>query len=259
MQKSYTAVGIALCLMMVSCSPGGGSKPSAESSAKVKITDIEVGTGREAKEGDYALVLYRGTLAKDGKQFDTNMDDLESQLPYGFGVGAGQVIKGWDEGIPGMKEGGTRKLEIPWELAYGKDGDGDKIPPKANLNFEVKLLFVMKQDEKGIFDYNDNKVGTGAEAVAGSTVEVHYVGTYLTGKVWDDSRKRGKTVSFVLEKESDAIPGMVAGVTGMKVGGQRTLVLPPSLVFGPYGNANIQGNQPVKIVVDLISVNGKKG
>lgn len=262
MQKSYTAVGIALCLMMVACQPGGTTKSSSSPKevAKVKTTDIEVGTGREAKRDDYVFVLYRGTFVKDGKQFDTNMDDVESQMPFGFGViENGGAIQGFADGVEGMKEGGTRKIEVPWQLAYGEKGDGNKIPAKADLNFELKLLFVLKKEERGVYDYNDNKVGTGPEAVDGSSVEIHYKGTYLTGKVWDDSRVRGKTVTFVIEKESDAVPGMVAGVKGMKAGGQRTLVLPPDLVFGPYGNASIQGNQPVRVVVDLISVNGKKG
>lgn len=257
MRKSCTAVAIALCLMMFGCNNGGSSNSNA-SKRKVKITDVEAGTGRVAEKDDFVLVLYRGTFPKDGKQFDTNMDDPESQMPFGFGVSAGGgAIQGFADGVEGMKEGGTRKIEVPWELAYGADGDGNKIGPKTDLNFDLKLLYVLKKSERGVYDYNDDKVGTGAEAVDGSTVEVHYKGTYLTGKVWDDSRERGKTVTFTLDKESRAIPGIVAGVKGMKVGGKRTLVLPPDLVFGPYGNANIQGNQPVRVVVDLISVNGK--
>jgi len=262
MQKSYTAVAVALCLMLVGCQPGKDTKGTGttDTTAKVKTTDIEVGTGREAKRDDYVFVLYRGTFVKDGKQFDTNMDDVESQMPFGFGViENGGAIQGFADGVEGMKEGGTRKIEVPWQLAYGEHGDGNKIPAKANLNFELKLLFVLRKEERGVYDYNDNKVGTGPEAIDGATVEIHYKGTYLTGKVWDDSRARGETVKFVIGKESDAVPGMVAGVKGMKAGGQRTLVLPPDLVFGPYGNQSIQGNQPVRVVVDLISVNGNKG
>ncbi len=239
----------------------GSSNPEAEmealvKNAKVKITDVEEGTGRTAEEGDTIYVLYRGTFP-DGKQFDTNMDDVESQMPFAFTLGAGMVIRGWDQGLIGMKEGGTRKLEIPWPLAYGPTGN-ESIPPKADLNFDVKLLYVSKKDEKGVFDVYDNKVGTGPQATEGSTVEIHYVGTYLTGKMFDDSRKRGEPVKFVLNEDSEAVRGVVAAVEGMRVGGTRTVVLPPELAFGEAGSESVQGSQPLKLVIDLISVNGQK-
>lgn len=250
-----------VAVAMVGLTACGNSKKDVDIEAlvknsKVKTTDIVEGTGRTAEEGDVAVVLYRGTFP-DGEQFDTNMDDVENQVPFAFLIGGGMVIKGWEQGVVGMKEGGTRKLEIPWPLAYGLEGS-DRIPPKSDLNFEIKLLYLLKKGEKGVYDVYDNKVGTGPEAKDGSTVEVHYVGTYLTGKVWDDTRKRGETVKFILNDDSEAIRGMVFGVKGMRVGGTRTLVLPPELVFGDMGSTAIQGGQPVKIVVDLISVDGKK-
>jgi FKBP-type peptidyl-prolyl cis-trans isomerase len=102
----------------------------------LKYLDEKVGTGAEAKAGDAVSVHYTGTL-KNGKKFDSSRDRKE---PFTFNLGAGQVIKGWDEGVAGMKVGGKRKLIIPSELAYGKRGAGNVIPPDAELTFEVELL-----------------------------------------------------------------------------------------------------------------------
>ncbi|CAI8428589.1 MAG: peptidylprolyl isomerase [Cyanobium sp. ARS6] len=102
----------------------------------LRITDLEVGSGPEATAGQTVVVHYRGTL-ENGKQFDASYDRGK---PFSFPLGRGQVIKGWDEGVQGMKVGGKRKLVIPPELGYGTRGAGGVIPPNATLIFEVELL-----------------------------------------------------------------------------------------------------------------------
>ena len=99
-----------------------------------------MGRGDEATPGQTVVVHYRGTL-EDGQQFDASYD---RGTPFSFPLGAGRVIKGWDEGVAGMKVGGKRKLVIPSDLGYGSRGAGGVIPPNATLIFEVELLDVKK-------------------------------------------------------------------------------------------------------------------
>jgi FKBP-type peptidyl-prolyl cis-trans isomerase len=102
----------------------------------LKYEDLKEGTGAEAKKGDAVEVHYTGWLT-DGKKFDSSRD---SGQPFEFRLGAGKVIKGWDEGVAGMKVGGKRKLMVPPELGYGARGYPPVIPANAELIFEVELL-----------------------------------------------------------------------------------------------------------------------
>ena len=105
---------------------------------KMNIEDVVVGTGAEAKSGNTVTVNYTGTLT-DGTKFDSSYDHGQ---PFSFLLGAGQVIKGWDLGVAGMKVGGKRKLTIPAELAYGAAGVPGRIAPNSTLLFTVELLKV---------------------------------------------------------------------------------------------------------------------
>ena len=104
----------------------------------LQYEDTVVGTGAEAVKGKPVQVHYTGTL-ENGKKFDSSKDRGK---PFAFKLGGGQVIKGWDEGVAGMKIGGTRKLVIPGNLAYGGQGIPGTIPANATLHFEVELLGV---------------------------------------------------------------------------------------------------------------------
>jgi len=102
----------------------------------LEYEDLVIGTGTEAKAGMSVEVHYVGTLL-DGKKFDSSRDRNDT---FTFALGAGMVIKGWDEGVAGMKIGGKRKLVIPPNLGYGARGAGGVIPPNATLVFEVELI-----------------------------------------------------------------------------------------------------------------------
>jgi FKBP-type peptidyl-prolyl cis-trans isomerase FkpA len=104
----------------------------------LRYEEMAVGTGEEAKRGQMVEVHYTGWLT-NGKKFDSSHDRRE---PFKFQLGVGRVIKGWDEGVQGMKVGGKRRLHIPPELGYGARGAGGVIPPNAELVFEVELLGV---------------------------------------------------------------------------------------------------------------------
>jgi FKBP-type peptidyl-prolyl cis-trans isomerase FkpA len=101
------------------------------------IQDLEVGTGAVAESGDNIVVHYSGWLT-DGSPFDSSV----GRAPFPVAIGTGEVIRGWDEGVPGMRVGGKRRLVIPPALAYGAQGAGGVIPPGATLVFEVELLEV---------------------------------------------------------------------------------------------------------------------
>ena len=105
---------------------------------QLKIEELVVGSGKEAKANDKITVHYTGWLT-NGKKFDSSVDRGQ---PFSFILGAGQVIQGWDQGFSGMKVGGKRKLTIPPHMGYGAYGAGGVIPPNATLVFEVELLAV---------------------------------------------------------------------------------------------------------------------
>lgn len=108
-------------------------------SSGLQYEDSKEGTGEAAQSGHTVSVHYTGWLT-NGRKFDSSKDRNQ---PFDFPLGAGQVIKGWDEGVQGMKVGGIRKLTIPANLGYGARGAGGVIPPNATLVFEVELLQIL--------------------------------------------------------------------------------------------------------------------
>lgn len=126
----------ALALAVVLLVALSGSPASAQ--ATLQIKDIKVGSGAEATDGSTVTVHYTGWLM-DGTKFDSSLDRRQ---PFNFTIGKREVIAGWDQGVKGMKVGGTRELIIPPHMAYGSRGAGNAIPPNATLRFEIELLAV---------------------------------------------------------------------------------------------------------------------
>lgn len=196
----------------------------------LQITDIVVGDGAEAKKGARITVHYTGKLT-DGTVFDSS---IPRGQPFDFTLGAGQVIRGWDEGFAGMKVGGKRKLVIAPVYGYGEYGAGGVIPPNATLEFEVELLEVEEVPEPGELEIDEVLVGTGEEAKPGMVVSVHYTGKLTDGTVFDSSIPRGEPIEFPLG-QGMVIAGWEQGIEGMKVGGKRKLTIPYNLAYGAQG------------------------
>jgi peptidylprolyl isomerase len=113
--------------------------PTGPAPTKLETKELITGTGAEAKDGDTVTVNYVGVLYKTGKEFNASW---EAKQPFTFTLGKGQVIAGWDQGVPGMKVGGRRELIIPASLAYGAKGSPPSIPKNETLVFVVDLLGV---------------------------------------------------------------------------------------------------------------------
>lgn len=133
---------ILLVMLMLGLAVGNLRAEMIASPSGLRYEDQEIGTGPLATQGARLEVHYTGWLdneGKPGKKFDSSKDRGK---PFSFKLGAGQVIKGWDEGVAGMKAGGRRTLYIPADLGYGRRGSGRAIPPNSALIFEVELLRV---------------------------------------------------------------------------------------------------------------------
>ncbi len=135
--NSIYKIVIIFVIFIISCGSNEGNMQKLENG--LLIEDIVVGDGNEAKDHNKVVVNYTGTL-ENGSVFDSSLKP--GRDPFTFTLGVGSVIKGWDQGVKGMKVGGKRKLVIPPELGYGDKGAGNVIPPNTTLYFEVELLEV---------------------------------------------------------------------------------------------------------------------
>jgi peptidylprolyl isomerase len=224
----------------------GGAPASGETltttASGLKYVDLVVGTGESPATTDLVTVHYTGTL-DNGTVFDASR---QHGGPASFPLN--RVIKGWTEGVSTMKVGGTRKLVIPPDLAYGAQGAGNGvIPPNATLTFIVELLEVPK------VKIEDTQPGTGAAAKEGDQITVNYTGKLTDGTVFDTSV--GKTPFEFTLGAGQVIPGWDQGLLGMQVGGKRTLTIPPSLAYGEQGaGGSIPPNATLIFDVELISI-----
>jgi peptidylprolyl isomerase len=231
----------------------------------LQFISIEEGTGPSPEPGDVVAVHYVGML-EDGTEFDNSYSRGE---PIAFALGQGLVIPGWEEGITMLREGGKARLIIPPDLAYGSEGAGGVIPPDATIIFEVELVSISEgspdsptevdpadyvESDTGL-KYYDLQEGSGAEAEPGTIVTLHYTGWLEGGAKFDSSIDRGSSISFPLGEEA-VLPGWEEGVTGMKVGGKRQIVIPPALAYGSEGAGGvIPPDATIILEVELLDVN----
>ncbi len=211
----------------------------------LKYVDVVTGDGPAPQEGQVVVVHYVGKV-KGGDVFDST---VARGRPFGFRLGSGQVIKGWEEGVATMRVGGRRKLLIPPSLGYGEQGSPPAIPPNATLVMDVQLVDVREPAPESPppvsgtpvttpsgLQYIDIQEGTGPAPQPGQKVTVEYTG-WLAGSQtkFDSSVDRASPLSFLLSR-GQVIAGWDEGVASMKVGGKRRLIIPPELAYGASGS-----------------------
>jgi peptidylprolyl isomerase len=235
------------------------------------ITDLIEGTGDPAAVGDIVVVNYVGVRSADGTEFD-NSYDRGSTFPVTLGENS--VIQGWEQGLIGIKSGGRRQLDIPAALAYGDSGSGDVIKPGDALSFVIDAVSVTKHVEvpkanaadKPKVDvapsigatkssFTDLVVGTGDEAVAGSTAYVQLI-AYRGDTVVEIQSTWEQGEAATVPVNEPTLPGLVSGITGMKVGGRRELIIVPADAFGDGGSQQLglPASTDLIMVIDLVAV-----
>ena len=236
----------------------------------VRYRDINVGSGNTVAHGETVRVRYKGWLT-DGFVFDSS-ESYETSLSG--------VVKGWSEGIPGMRIGGVRKLVIAPEMAYGGVAK-NKIPPNSTLIFEVTLIEIKPappaarparkpptalsdgtspgDDDPKLIEvqpglkYRDIKEGNGTPARENATVTIDYAGWLLNGKMFDSSWPQSTATTMPLVK---FISGWQIGIPGMKPGGIRKLVIAPDLAYKNDRKGDIPPGATLVFEVELIEAKG---
>jgi peptidylprolyl isomerase len=236
--------------------------------SKLVVTDVTPGTGPAAVTGDTVVVHYVGVRSADGTEFDNSYD---RGTPFSVTLGLGQVIKGWDQGLVGIKQGGRRQLDIPPDLAYGDSPPGtDVIQPGDALSFVIDAVAIIPKVDPADAPvvsipptpnqtdqtFTDLIVGTGVGIGAGQTVAVHLLAfSAADGKQLDSSWEQGTPLTFV-PGSGTLPPGLEKAVDGMKVGGRRQVDIPFADAFGDAGNTDL-GLPPstdLIMVLDLVAV-----
>jgi len=224
------------------------SRMSALASA-LKLEEVTPGDGKTfPQKGDQLTMHYTGTLAADGKKFDSSRDRNE---PFTFTVGVGQVIQGWDQGVIQMSLGQRANLIIPSALGYGPRGAGGVIPPNADLVFDVELLKIDRLEIEII------KKGDGVTfPKRGDKLTMHYTGTLAKdGKKFDSSRDKNRPFQFQIGV-GQVIKGWDNGVMKMSLGERSKLMIPAAMGYGARGAGGvIPPNADLVFDVELIAIN----
>lgn len=272
MNYKLLLAAFATVLGLTACGGGGGSSSSTDTStssasnpAALSYTDTTVGTGDTLASGlvattSYTVWLYTSTGDHKGTQIQTGS--------FFYQVGAGSVITGFEQGMAGMKVGGSRSILIPSSLAYGSSGSGS-IPANAGLVYEVSLTALQAVSTPSALKATDTTVGTGAVATSGKTLAGTYtlwlyndkatdfkgpqVGSYSFSFVAGTGATYTSTSTAVILGLDQGVIG-TTGVSAMAVGGKRTLLVPASLAYGSIGASPVPPNSGLVYEISLTSV-----
>jgi peptidylprolyl isomerase len=253
--------------------PTNPDKPTVdipeEIPTELQVTVLEEGSGPVSEAGDTVIVDYVGVRSRDGVEFDNSYDRFE---PFTVVLGQGGVIAGWDQGLVGVQAGSRIQLDIPSDLAYGAQPQGDVIGENEALTFVIDVRAIVPPGEEptepGVepsegateVTVTDLRQGEGDELQPGQSAFVRFVlfrgdnGVVLQSS-WQDQLRP-------IPVTGDLFPPLLEGLEGMQVGGRRAIVFPPvypDFGFGPEGNP--QGGLPagtdVVMVVDLVAIVGE--
>ena len=231
----------------------------------LKIYDEKVGTGKPATAGAVLKTHYTGWLL-NGRKFGSSKD---LGKPLSVVMGAGKMIKGWEQGLEGMREGGVRWFRVAPSMGYGATAYA-MIPSNSTLLFRVELVsseideeiaatmdffpdtttLTLENGSEGL-RYAIVKPGEGEPARSGSTVKVHYTGWLVNGYKFDSSRDRGQPFAFPLGG-GRVIRGWELGVQGMLPGEKRILIVPPGLGYGSRAAGPIPGGSTLIFAVEYL-------
>lgn len=281
MKSMFQFFAAVACVAALTACGGGSKTPTVEVKPQpaFKVTETLAGTGTQAAAGDLVVINFVGYLY-DSTKPDFKGNKVESSVDTGkpatpFIVGVGTVITGWDQTIVGMKVGAKRTAILPANMAYGAAAhdpvklDGFTyvaIDANSALVYDIELVDVVKATPPLVpvpppttLQITDTVPGTGATAAAGQTVTVNY-----TLYVYDGTRADfrgvvadttvGKAPADLTLTTAALIPGWVQGVPGMKVGGKRTLVVPPDLAYKAAGTATIPPNATLIFDIELLGI-----
>lgn len=286
MKSMFQFIAAVACVAALTACGGGAKNTAAEVKPQpaFKVTETLAGTGTQAATGDLVVINFVGYLY-DSTKADFKGSKVESSVDTGkpatpFVVGVGTVITGWDQTIVGMKVGAKRTAILPANLAYGATArDAVKLtgftyqPIEANspLVYDIELVDVVKASPPPVpvappttLQIKDTVIGTGATVAAGQTITANYT-LYLYDGTRADFRGvvKDTTVGSTAREfplvegtatTSGVIAGWVQGIPGMKVGGKRTLTVPPDLAYKAAGTATIPPNSTLIFDIELVSI-----
>lgn len=237
--------------------------PITDTDSGLRLVEIQAGDGRTPEAGDLVTMHILGML-EDGTVFaDTQSDGA----PITATLTETDLFPGWIEGLMLMKEGGKARLIIPPDLAFGEEGAGGVIPPNATITMDVELLTAVAPPSPTAVDegdltttdsglqYFDIVEGDGDTPVTGQDVVVNYAAWLQDGGEYiASSDTQGEPLTFTLGSEMGVFPGWDEGVSTMKAGGKRYLVIPPDLALGEQGGGRIPPNSTLIMEVELVEV-----
>lgn len=258
-------------LALAACGGGGGSAGAPAGSdpngwnavTTLKTADTAIGTGASADTGKPVTVTYTAWVY-DVRNADTKGTKVDSNvggtgLP--FVIGAGNVIKGFDQGTQGMKVGGKRTVTVPASLAYGSTGQG-AVPANAAMVFDIELLAVDPNGWLTVTEVraDDLVVGSGTAANTGNTVTVTYTGWIYDARVANKKGTQftsnvGSAAQSIKIGAGEVISGLEQGLQGIRAGGKRTITIPARLAWGNAGANGVPAGAAVVFDVTASTVN----